>query len=145
MVLIAYGEVKRNGEVKYTKKDKITHLIEVLRERMGVEELHCYGDSHRSLLSGNKLIECHNVGAGTIYKLNDKNSKSGARKRILEDLEKRKGNKAGILLVFGEIDIMEHIYKNIYRKNNTLDKMITELAKRYIDFAMELKKDTQQW
>ena len=139
MVLIAYGEVKRNGEVKYTKKDKITHLIEVLRERMGVEELHCYGDSHRSLLSGNKLIECHNVGAGTIYKLNDKESKSGARKRILEDLDKRKEKKIGVVLVFGEIDVMEHIYKNIYRKNDTLDNMIRELAKRYIDFAMEIE------
>ena len=139
MILIAYGEVKSNSTVKYNKKDKLTHLIEILKEKMDVKELHCYGDSHRSLLSGNKLIKCHNVGAGTIYKLNDKNSKSGARKRILEDLEKRKGNKAGIVLVFGEIDIMEHIYKNIYRKNDTLDKMITELAKRYIEFAVEIE------
>ena len=51
---------------------------------MGVEELHCYGDSHRSLLSGNKLIECHNVGAGTIYKLNDKTAKVVPEKGYLK-------------------------------------------------------------
>ena len=74
-----------------------------------------------------------------MYKLTDKDSKSGARRRIFEDLARREPKETGVILVFGEIDIMEHIYKNIYRHNKNENEMIDELAQKYISFTEELK------
>ena len=55
MILIAYGELQRSRE-EYRSNIKIEHIVEVLKERLS-EEIHCYGDSHRTLLKNIKTIE----------------------------------------------------------------------------------------
>ena len=46
-----------------------------------------------------------------------------------------------ILLVFGEIDCMEHIAKNAYRMEAEINDMVKDVAGRFVDFAKKINDD----
>ena len=140
--IVSYGYLV-NGMRRVHRNRPETHidyLVNKVMRCLEVQELHCFGDSHRSLFSGRKNIVCHNIGSGTAYNLGNKKSKTNAREKIERILDGMSPNKSGIILVFGEIDCMEHIAKNTLRTNLTSEKIVLEVCQRYLNYVSELQK-----
>lgn len=139
--LISYGYlrsgIRKNSEKK--DRDHLDYLVEKSMENMGVVELHCFGDSHRSLLNNIEGIYCHNVGSATAYNLGKEGSTTNAGAKISNIIKSLKPNKAGIVLVFGEIDCMEHIGKNILRSGLTPEKIIKDVCTRYCQYLGKIR------
>lgn len=121
-----------------TDKGIISHeqaCLDAFLEAAQKQHLHCFGDSHRSVFNNLKNITCHNVGAGTAYNLINNGSTTGAGSKILRRIESLNPKIDGIILTFGEIDCMEHIYKNCFRSLRSPATIISELTNRFISFA----------
>jgi tetratricopeptide (TPR) repeat protein len=112
-------------------------LLSALKKK----SIHVFGDSHRSVFQNLEHVTCHNVGAGTAYNLIATNSTTGAGSKILKIAKHLNPKEDCILLVFGEIDCMEHLYKNAFRTNDNPEHLIESLVHRYTTFAGAL---TQQ-
>jgi len=111
-----------------------------LLNRLGISSIHCFGDSHRSVFNNLNGIICHNVGAGTAFNLINKTSSTGAGAKILRTIEQLQPKESALLLVFGEIDCMEHIYKNTFRNKGTPEDLIEGLVHRLLDFCNNLRE-----
>ena len=109
-------------------------LLEILQRK----HLHCFGDSHRSVFNNLDGITCYNVGAGTAYNLINTNSSTGAGNKITRIVSQLDSKNDALLLVFGEIDCMEHIYKNAFRVCGDPERLTKELAGRFLEFAAAL-------
>ena len=138
--LISYGYLqngvryrKRSGEINH-----IEYLTNKIMRRMGVKKLHCFGDSHRSLFNNIDGIVCHNVGSATAYNLCNQSSTTNAGKNIDKILKDLGPEENGIILVFGEIDCMEHIAKNVLRTRKKVEQVVKEVAKRYAIYVKNL-------
>ena len=112
--------------------------VDALLEALNKQTIHCFGDSHRSVFNNLDHITCHNVGSGTAYNLISTSSSTGAGNKILNAASKLNPDAAAILLVFGEIDCMEHLHKNAYQEGISPERLIEELTGRYIQFAKKL-------
>uniref|UniRef100_UPI0040475F2C tetratricopeptide repeat protein n=1 Tax=Cyanobium sp. TaxID=2164130 RepID=UPI0040475F2C len=111
---------------------------DVLLETLRRKHLHCFGDSHRSVFNNLEGITCYNVGAGTAYNLISTTSTTGAGNKILKIVDQLNSKDDALLLVFGEIDCMEHIYKNAFRGAADIETLTKELAMRFLEFAKSL-------
>ena len=112
----------------------IDKLCNILLKRFNKKKIICFGDSHRSVFNNVGKIETINVGSGTAYNLNRDDSLTKSGKKIKDELKKRIPKEDIILLTFGEIDCMEHIYKNRFRTNKDVTKIVEEIIDRYIKF-----------
>lgn len=113
-------------------------LTSKLLNRLGITSIHCFGDSHRSVFNNLNGIVCHNVGAGTAFNLINKTSSTGAGTKILRAVQQLAPKESALLLVFGEIDCMEDIYKNAFRNKGTPEDLIKDLVHRLLDFCDNL-------
>ena len=133
------------GEVESERRDYKTYqrheeaILDLILKEINVDRIHCFGDSHRAVFKNQKKIICHNVGAGTAYNLTNERSKTGAGRKIFEKIKDIDSDKEALLLVFGEIDCMEHVYKNTLRSNEGSKEIIRKLTTRYIEFINELR------
>lgn len=109
-------------------------LLEILRRK----HLHCFGDSHRSVFNNLEGITCYNIGAGTAYNLINTSSTTEAGNKIIKIVNQLSSKNDALLLVFGEIDCMEHIYKNAFRGTADPKILTKELAERFLEFAISL-------
>jgi Flp pilus assembly protein TadD len=109
-------------------------VIRLLRQ-LRKESIHVFGDSHRSVFNGLNNVICHNVGAGTAYNLIAQKSSTGAGSKILRKLKMLTPEKHVVLLVFGEIDCMEHLHKNAFRTESSLHMVLNTLVDRYLEFT----------
>lgn len=128
------GRRKKNREQEHAQQCAERLLTEIRRKR-----LHVFGDSHRSVFNNLEHIKCHNVGAATAYNLISTNSSTGAGNKILKATNSLNPSHDAVLLVFGEIDCMEHIFKNAYKGGQEPEAIIDELVKRYITFTSLLR------
>ena len=125
----------------YKTQDRHEIVAErTLLEIIGKKTIHCFGDSHRAVFLNLENIFCHNVGAGTAYNLINKESSTGAGVRIFKHLESMNPEEDAVLMVFGEIDCMEHIYKNKCNGNEKLETIIEKLVERYIKFINQVRE-----
>ena len=111
---------------------------DVLIENLRRKHVHCFGDSHRSVFNNLEGITCYNVGAGTAYNLISTSSTTEAGNKIIKIVNQLNSKNDALLLVFGEIDCMEHIYKNAFRGAADPESLTKELAERFLEFAISL-------
>ena len=109
-------------------------VVERLLDEIGKKKVHCFGDSHRALFLGLDSVVCHNIGAATAYNLVTEKSTTGAGRRILEICRDLDTSEMVVLLAFGEIDCMEHVWKNAYRSSSSVENVVKELVERYCRF-----------
>ena len=139
-VAFTFGEIVSGRRRYITKKCHTEAITEALLETINKTAIHCFGDSHRSIFNNLSRVSCYNVGAGTAYNLNNKSSSTGAGNKIHRALENLNQSRDAILLVFGEIDCMEHLFKNSYRKNTNPENSAINLATRYLNFAQDITR-----
>ena len=138
--IFTLGELSRKRRRYKVEGCHTTAVLNIILRNIGEKDIHCFGDSHRAVFSNLTPIKCHNVGAGTAYNLGNFKSTSGAGARIKNVIDRLDPKKNAILLVFGEIDCMEHLYKNIYRKQLSIEKAVIDLATRYCEYAKALEE-----
>ena len=135
------GEIISGRREYKTHKDHNKELVDTLLIRMEKKQIHCFGDSHRSIMNNIENVKCYNVGSATAYNLCQTDSTTGAGNKILSELKDLKKENDIILLVFGEIDCMEHINKNEYKMGGGSLKIINDLVKRYMEFAKKIRNE----
>lgn len=138
-VIFTLGDILSGRRKKYHAQNHAQQCVGRLLNELGRETVHVFGDSHRSVFNNLAHIACHNVGAATAYNLISTNSSTGAGDKILKETEKLNPSHDAVLLVFGEIDCMEHIFKNAYRGAQEPVGIINELVKRYMEFTSLLR------
>ena len=136
--IFTLGEIISQRRKYETEECHATAIVKRLLITLEKEEFKCFGDSHRSVFNNIEGIVCYNVGSGTAYNLGNNQSTSGAGKRIHAMTNNIDPKRCGLIMAFGEIDCMEHIYKNSYRKKRGTEEIIEELAYRYLKFMKEL-------
>lgn len=109
--------------------------LDVLLKVLDRKHLHCFGDSHRSVFNGLDGVKCYNVGAATAYNLISTSSSTGAGSKILKVVDQLDRRVDALLLVFGEIDCMEHIFKNVFRGSAHSGQITKRLVNRFVEFA----------
>ncbi|WP_041424700.1 tetratricopeptide repeat protein [Synechococcus sp. CC9902] len=140
--IFTFGEVMRKRAIeKHESNDKIKIILDLLLKSINKRGIVCFGDSHRSVFNNIQKINCYNTGSGTAYNLNNDKSTSGSGKRIKKVLENINKDEYAILLVYGEIDCMEHIMKNSYREDKNIDEITTKLAVKYTEYIRNLKNE----
>jgi Tfp pilus assembly protein PilF len=137
-VVFTMGELLSRRRRYTTRTCHTQAIVDSLLYTLTKQEIHVFGDSHRSVFSHLEDVRCHNVGAGTAYNLVVTTSSTGAGNKILAITRELDSQSACILLVFGEIDCMEHLFKNHYRTGTHPDSLLDILVKRYISFASQL-------
>jgi tetratricopeptide (TPR) repeat protein len=137
-VIFTLGELLSRRKQYRSESCHAQACVNALLEVLNKQTIHCFGDSHRSVFNNLDHIVCHNVGSGTAYNLISTNSSTGAGNKILKAVSELNPYRHAILLVFGEIDCMEHLHKNAYRKNASPESLIEELSTRYVQFAKTL-------
>jgi tetratricopeptide (TPR) repeat protein len=137
-VIFTLGELLSRRKEYKSGPCHVQVCVDALLEALNKKTIHCFGDSHRSVFNNLDHIICHNVGSGTAYNLISTNSSTGAGNKILKAVSELNPDRDAILLVFGEIDCMEHLHKNAYRKNASPESLIQELSSRYVQFAKTL-------
>ena len=58
----------------------------------------------------------------------------------MDKVESYNGRNA-IILAFGEIDCMEHVFKNYFKRNMSINKILDGLTTNYVKFINELTKE----
>ena len=137
-VVFTLGDILAERRHASTANCHTTIWLDWMLESLNKQHLHCFGDSHRSVFNNLPHVTCYNVGAGTAYNLGNANSSTGAGNKILQTLASLDPSRDALLLVFGEIDCMEHIFKNSYRHRVQPDTVIDELVARYLTFVSQL-------
>ena len=137
-VIFTLGELLSRRQNYQTESCHAQACVGALLESLSKSQIHCFGDSHRSVFNNLAKITCHNVGAGTAYNLVSTKSTTGAGSKILNAVTKLRPESDAILLVFGEIDCIEHLYKNAFRSNRSPEELINELVERFLAFASSL-------
>ena len=118
----------------------IDKLYITLAHELNGHKFVCFGDSHRSVFNNIKNVECFNVGSGTAYNLINNESKTGAGKKVKGILLKEDPENTIVILAFGEIDCMEHMYKNYFKGIKGMNQLMRELVENYMKFVNIITK-----
>jgi len=138
-VVFTLGDLLSGRREKKQDRNHAQAYADKLLNVLGRRELHVFGDSHRAVFNDLDQVTCHNIGAGTAYNLISTNSSTGAGNKILKKAKTLHPSNDALLLVFGEIDCMEHVFKNSYRHARDPEDIIDELVGRYIEFSRILR------
>ena len=134
-VVFTLGEIVSRRRRYTTEACHTQALVNALLRTLKKKHLHVFGDSHRSVFNHLGSVSCHNVGAGAAYNLVASKSSTGAGNKILAITKGLNTESDCIVLVFGEIDCMEHLFKNHFRTGDEPDALLDILVDRYIGFA----------
>ena len=110
--------------------------------------IHCIGDSHSAVFSGEEVMQpqwpllasnklpyfnSYRIGPATAYQLETKKS-------IIDNiLENHYKEGDSVLFCFGEVDIRAHIIKQSSLQNRTIQDLIKECVDRYFDVILSYK------
>ena len=132
-----YQETKISGKEKIERRI-VDILCRTLLKRFNKRHILCFGDSHRSVFNNIEGIKTINVGSGTAYNLKKNESSTKAGKKIKLELEQTNNDETLVLLAFGEIDCMEHVYKNVYRNQRDVTEVVKSIVENYVEFIEEI-------
>jgi hypothetical protein len=113
--------------------------------------IHCIGDSHSSVFSGNEemqpiwpqrsddntlFFKSYRIGPATAYQLSNKIT-------IIEDVIRKNVNLDNdyVLFCFGEVDIRAHLIKQMELQNKTITDVVKECVDRYIETILYFKNN----
>lgn len=132
-----------------------------LKNRLLVPEIYSLGDSHSRVYGspylGHYTFQVFYMGPITMYRMGrDKpllselieisrqyyseylpNSKE--KYKYLKFPKKKPHQQATIILVFGEIDIRNNVYKQVYHKNRNIYEILETLVINYVNWVLMLK------
>ena len=134
-VVFTLGELLSERRRYTTQRCHTQALVNSLLLTLKKQSLHVFGDSHRSVFNNLANVSCYNVGAGTAYNLVATTSSTGAGNKILAITNELDAESDCIVLVFGEIDCMEHLLKNHFRTGSNPDALLDILIGRYMSFV----------
>lgn len=136
MVKILQNYKKYKGQIFF----KILSFKRVLRSFLGKKIFYVIGDSHTLNFLHEAFIIYH-IGPATAYKLNFANSTTRSREKVIKILDKIYKNKhINVIFVFGEIDVRIHINKIVHQRNKTLESVVIETVKSYMQFLNYIKE-----
>lgn len=110
--------------------------------------IHCIGDSHSSVFSGNEEMQpiwpnrsndiipyfkSYRIGPATAYQLKTKTP-------IIDQIVSLIPPNDKLLFCFGEVDIRAHLIKQMIEQNRTLESVVKECVDRYFEVILMYKK-----
>jgi len=106
-----------------------------------VFHLQAIGDSHTLVFEGQHGVEVNHLGAATAYGLSKDDSKTQARKQVLDLSEQMRFRDAHeiMMLSFGEIDARVHVYNQHRKRNVRMSRVINESIESYAQILNKLR------
>lgn len=106
--------------------------------RVTKKEIILFGVSHSRLYYDSSWITVKEYGPGTMYSINNSNSKIGHHNYILKSIEGLSPLVYDLIFEFGEIDLRAHVLKMIRKLNESPMKVIDHAIDNYMSFITQI-------
>lgn len=111
--------------------DCCAEIVKDLKSALCVTNIICLGDSHALLFEYVNGLDVFQTGSPTAYNLISENSSSKSLKTIMTLLDQYEPNNTAVMLTYAEIDIRNHIYKQMIARQMNLVEACEIVVERY--------------
>jgi len=114
-------------------RDYLELLSDEIKENMSVKSILCIGDSHVNIFEIVKGFDVVQTGSPTAYNLQNIFSTTGAYELIMQALNNYDPSSTAVMLTYAEIDIRNHIYKQLQMRNISFRSACEEVVEKYME------------
>ncbi|KZR70149.1 lipoprotein NlpI [Prochlorococcus marinus str. MIT 1313] len=103
------------------------------------KEILVFGVSHARIFDGIPGLTVVLVGAGTMFSIDNPNSRTGHNGKINSTLRNRDPSETIVVFDFGEIDLRMHINRIIKNQNKSMQEVCNGVLKLYLNFIDQIR------
>ena len=133
-----FRSINPHIEAKERKYDHREALVRSIKKETEVKTIICVGDSHVLNLEAVPDLIVHQTGSPTAFNLSNPNSSSQALPQILSLAKNYEPSSTLFVLTYGEIDIRNHIYKQLLVSSKDLIDICKSVVESLLRVANQL-------
>lgn len=123
----------------YEVSDCCYLVVKDLKQTLNIDNILCIGDSHTLIFERISGLDVFQTGSPTAYNLISEDSQSQSIAIIRELLAKYKPASTAVMLTYAEIDIRNHIYKQMIIRGISINDACSIVVNRYCMVISEIE------